>query len=410
MVGADPVYRQRDISSVKYDAAIIGAGANGLAAAAHLARAGRQVIVIERGSRAGGRLTTWQFRPGYFASPFMDAVPEIPPQLMRQMDAAVRSMNPAPDSVGLALARARIFDEAALPRRWPLLAFRRFETAASRTPDVTSIPVPMIEAACGGLGALASAFEMAARAAGAELRFGLPAADLLLEKSLFGRDRAGGVLLADGSRIEAAAVISTLDPQQSMFSWRFMPEVLMEQVRPLRFAGSAARLLLALDRPVGDAVLTLAGDEDGRMRWQQGLLPAHPPLTFDPVSARDPGLAPDGAAVATVTLDCIPCLLSEGAWTHQRRVALAARALARLAPYRPNLLATLKAVEIIVPPDIEAALGLTQGDLGGGFGFAAEPGPRTALPRFYLGGPSTRASRLGTGAAGLAAAMAVLAD
>ena len=396
---------------MRYDAAIIGAGANGLAAAAHLALAGLGVIVIERESQAGGRLQTRQFRPGFFASPFMDAVPEIPPLLATMLDLDVRPIAPAADPAGMEVARARVFDEAALRR--PLLARLR----AARSPDLSGgakdftgpIAMPRIEPVRGGLGTLAQAFVTAALAAGVELRLGLPAADLLLEKNLFGRRRAAGVRLADGGTIEAGIVISTLDLPHSMFSWNDLPAALLRDARACRFAGRTARLLLALDRPAGEA-LALAGDADVPMRWQQGLLPAQPPLCFDPVSLRDPTLAPPSAAVATVTLDYIPCRLSQGAWTHRRRIDLAAQTLARLAPHRPDLLRSLRAVEIIVPPDIEAALGIIDGDLDGGIGLVPEPGPRTALPRFYLGGPGTRANRLGTGAAGLAAALAVLAD
>ena len=55
---------------MRYDAAIIGAGANGLAAAATLARAGLKVIVLERATRVGGRAATREFHPGFRASPF----------------------------------------------------------------------------------------------------------------------------------------------------------------------------------------------------------------------------------------------------------------------------------------------------------------------------------------------------
>jgi phytoene dehydrogenase-like protein len=356
---------------VTYDAAIIGAGANGLGAAAHLARAGLKVAVIERAARAGGRLETRQFRPGYCASPFLDSVPEIVPALREMLDIALRPLAPVA--------------------------------------DVPQAPtMPHVEAVTGGLGALADAFAKAAISSGVELRFGLPAVDVLVEKTLLRRKRVRGVLLADGSVIAAKAVISTLDLRQSMFSWRSMPAELADHVRAVHFAGRVARLLLALERPVGENAFALAADSEAMQAWRQNHLPDLPPLRFDPVSARDATLA-RGGAIATVTLDYIPTRLAEGAWTHRRRVDLAARALARLAPHLPGLLTALRAVEIIVPSDIEDALAASEGDLDGGISAGERAvGPRTALPGFYLGG--IPASHLGTGAPGLAAALALLAD
>ena len=63
---------------MRYDACIIGAGADGLAAAATLAARGLKVAVVERDSHAGGRCATREFHPGFRASPYADEVPAIP--------------------------------------------------------------------------------------------------------------------------------------------------------------------------------------------------------------------------------------------------------------------------------------------------------------------------------------------
>ena len=51
-----------------YDVIIIGAGHNGLVAAAYLARAGRQVLVLERREMVGGCAVTEEIWPGYRVS------------------------------------------------------------------------------------------------------------------------------------------------------------------------------------------------------------------------------------------------------------------------------------------------------------------------------------------------------
>lgn len=52
----------------RYDAAIVGAGHNGLVCAAYLARAGRRVLVLEAGQAPGGLAAGREFHPGFHAS------------------------------------------------------------------------------------------------------------------------------------------------------------------------------------------------------------------------------------------------------------------------------------------------------------------------------------------------------
>jgi phytoene dehydrogenase-like protein len=115
-------------------------------------------------------------------------------------------------------------------------------------------------------------------------------------------------------------------------------------------------------------------------------------MLVDPVSARDPSLAPPGRATVTLTLGAIPAQLFDGTWTDEKRELLLSRALARLAPLGlPRVLAAAT----IVPPDIEAALGLTGGDLDGG----AAPGLRRNGRTRHGGDGSHGLARAGHGCA-----------
>jgi phytoene dehydrogenase-like protein len=51
--------------SARYDFIVIGAGHNGLTAAAKLAKAGRKVLVLERRANIGGAASTEELIPGF---------------------------------------------------------------------------------------------------------------------------------------------------------------------------------------------------------------------------------------------------------------------------------------------------------------------------------------------------------
>lgn len=72
--------------SRRYDAIIIGGGHNGLVTAAYLARAGKQVLVLERRPLVGGAAVTEEVFPGFKFSVFSYVVSLLRPEIIRELE------------------------------------------------------------------------------------------------------------------------------------------------------------------------------------------------------------------------------------------------------------------------------------------------------------------------------------
>jgi phytoene dehydrogenase-like protein len=79
-----------------YDAIVIGAGHNGLTAAAYLARAGRTVLVLERRPVVGGAAVTEEVVPGFRFSVCSYVVSLLRPEIIRELSLAAHGLEILP--------------------------------------------------------------------------------------------------------------------------------------------------------------------------------------------------------------------------------------------------------------------------------------------------------------------------
>ncbi len=139
----------------RYDTIVVGAGHNGLTAAAYLARAGRRTLVLERRAVVGGACVTEELWPGFHVSRAAYVAGLIRPAVVHELDLARHglvflprdpsSFTPLPDGGSLLMGRDAAATAASVARFSPrdADALPRYEAFLDR---IARVIEPLLDA------------------------------------------------------------------------------------------------------------------------------------------------------------------------------------------------------------------------------------------------------------------------
>jgi len=464
------------------DAVIVGAGHNGLVAAAYLARAGLDVLVLEANDWIGGAAVSRALHPGVTYSNCSYVCSLFRPEIMRDLDLPAHGLQILPYEGGAVLTRgggylATYRDHDANRREFARHSARDAESydryardvmrhcrfirpLLMRTPpDPTSLKPrdlgelahlgrkllglgpdqaaemvrfwtmsisdyldeyfenPVIKAylavsaiigtalgpmspgsayvllhhymgdvdgnigawgfARGGMGAVSAALAGSLRAAGGEIRTGAR-----VDRIRVRNGQADGVVLEGGEEIAARRVVSNLDLKRTFLTCMDpgdLPSGLLDKVRNFKSRGSSGKLNIALDGlpdfpalPPGSPCLrgdlhftdSIARMERGYDDWKAGRWSADPFQDTMIPSLTDPTLAPPGQHFMSCFVQYCPPKLEGGRdWTDADRDAFGRAVIDQIETHAPGFRDRILHVEIRTPRELEAEVGLTDGNI-----------------------------------------------
>lgn len=285
----------------------------------------------------------------------------------------------------------------------------------------------------GGMGAIAQALAGALRAHGGEIRTEAPVARVLVRGG-----RVTGVALENGEELHARVVVSNLDPKRTFLGLMESADLdpgFLQRVRGFRVRGSSGKLNIALDGlptfpALGRDNPLQAGDmhfvdslerlERAYDDWKGGTWSRDPYLDLLIPSLTDPTMAPPGKHVMSVFVQYVPPKVRGRDWTDADRDAFRETVFAQIERYSPDFRSLVLHAEVRTPRELEAEIGLTEGNIFQGEltldqlffnrplpGFAQYRGPVRGL---YLCGSATHPGGGVMAAPGANAAREVLAD
>jgi phytoene dehydrogenase-like protein len=228
----------------------------------------------------------------------------------------------------------------------------------------------------GGMGSITKALSDSLKAAGGEIRTGKA-----VERVLVRGGKAIGVVLAGGDEIHGRKVISNMDVKRTFLKCvdaKDLPESFVKQVKNFKIRGSSGKLNIALDglpnfKALPKDAPNIRGDlhftdsiermERAYDDWKAGHFSRDPFQDVMIPTTIDPTMAPTGKHFMSCFVQYAPPKIEGREWTDADRDAFGKTCLDQIESYAPGFKKLVLHVEVRTPRELEAEVGLTEGNI-----------------------------------------------
>jgi phytoene dehydrogenase-like protein len=285
----------------------------------------------------------------------------------------------------------------------------------------------------GGMGSITQAMSKSLIANGGNIRAGSAVENILVKNN-----RSYGLALENGDEIYADKIVSNLDVKRTFLKVvekKELPSEFYTAVKNFKIRGSSGKLNIALDdKPIwksipkddpastGDLHFTQSMEEmEGAYDdWKDGKWSTFPYVDMCIPTLNDPTMAPQGKHYMSVFVQYVPYNLADGGWNEEKRIEFGDHVMKRIGNYSTNFKDIVLHAEVRTPKELEAEVGLTEGNIFQGEltmdqlmfnrpipGYAQYKSP---IKNLYMCGSSTHPGGGVMGAPGANAARVILID
>ena len=228
----------------------------------------------------------------------------------------------------------------------------------------------------GGMGAISQAIAGALTEHGGEIR-----TNAGVDKITVKNGKAVGVVLDNGDELHADIVVSNMDAKRTFtqcMDKNDLPPGIYDKAKNFKIRGSSGKVNIALsglpkfnnvpdNRYINRGGQGFVGSMETMERaydcWKHGRWSEDPFIESVIPSAWDPTVAPPGQHWMSNFVQYCPPVLADGPWTPEKRDAFGQTVINKLERYSPGFKDLIVHMEVRTPHEIEAEVGLTEGNI-----------------------------------------------